>query len=62
MDLISQGLSSAKGLNLYRQGIQCVDNMLDSETRNFLTWGVAQEKFKLSLNEMGDWEVLINNL
>ena len=60
LDLINHGFTYAKGLNLYCKGIQCVDDVWDSETRDFLTWGTVQEKSKLTLTEMEDWALLIN--
>lgn len=59
LDLINQGFTSCKGLNLYRKGIQFVDDVWDSETRDFLTWGAA---FELTLTKMGDWDLFINKL
>lgn len=37
VELINKEYTYAKGLDLYYKGIQCVDDVWDSETRNFST-------------------------
>jgi len=39
----------SKGLNLYRKGILCVDNIWDNEQQNVMTWDRAQENLTLRL-------------
>lgn len=56
VDLLNKGFTDSKGLYLYRKGIQCVDDIWDSNSRNFITWDSAQEKFKLLPMEEGDWK------
>ena len=58
IELINNGVEYAKGLELYRKGIRCVDDMWDSEQRNFITWDVAKNKFGLTTTDMGDWNML----
>ena len=41
LDLINQGFTYSKGLTLYCKGIQCVDDVWDSENRDFLMWDKA---------------------
>ena len=60
LDIINHGFTYFKDLTLYRKGIQRVDDVWDSECRDFLT--KAQEKFKLAPADLGDWIMLINKL
>ena len=57
IELINNGIEYAKGLELYRKGIRCVDDMWDSEQRDFITWEVAKNKFGLTTTDMGDWNM-----
>lgn len=45
---------------LNRKGIQCVDDIWDSEQQNFFTRERTQEKSNLTPTEVGDWEELMN--
>jgi hypothetical protein len=54
LDLIKLGFTYSKGLIMYRKGIQCVDDVWDSERRDYLTWDKVQEKFKLTPAKLGD--------
>ena len=42
LKLIDNGFTYAKADKLYHKGIQCVDNIWDSEHRTFLSWNEAQ--------------------
>lgn len=39
VELLNKGFTNAKGLNLYQNGVQCIDDIWDGEQQNFLTWG-----------------------
>lgn len=58
VELINKGFTYEKGRNLYRKGIQCVDDFWDTEQSDFLNWDKAQEKFNLTPTEAGDWTKL----
>lgn len=62
VELINKGFTYAKGIDLYRNGIQCVDDVWDIESRKFLTWDKAQEKFNLTPTEAGDWAILTDKI
>ena len=62
VELIKNGFPYTRGLELYRKGIQCVDDVWDSEQRNFLSWERAKEEFKLTDGDNGDWTTLTNKL
>jgi hypothetical protein len=62
VELLKRGFTYAKGLHLYRKGIQCVDDVWDSTQQDFLTWERAQEKFGLMDTESGDWEEMTEKL
>lgn len=53
VELINNGFTSAKNLDLYHKQIQCVD-VLDSKQQNFLMWNRAQEKLNLAPTKAGD--------
>ena len=55
VELLKQGFSLEKGLQLYRKGVKNVDDIWDGEHRNFLTVEKTKEKFKLSNTEVEDW-------
>lgn len=48
MELIVNGFTYVGALELYRNGIQCVDDIRDNEHRTFLSWDEAQIKFILT--------------
>lgn len=58
MELIDKGFNYEKGHTLYCKGIQCMDDIWDSEHRDFLTWDIAQEEFSLTPMEVGYWTKL----
>lgn len=58
----NQGFSYAKGLNMYHKGIQCMDDVWDSENRDFLTRNKVQETFKFTPTKLEDWAMLISKL
>lgn len=47
---------------LYGKGIQCVDDVGDNEQGNFITWEDAQDKFKLTNSDFGDWAMLTDKI
>ena len=59
--LLNKNFTYAKGLQLYSKGIQCVDDLSNSDSRNFIIWDGIQEKFKLLPTEEGDWRELMDN-
>lgn len=61
VELLNKGFTYSKDLHLYHKGIQCVDNIWDSNSRFFFTWESVQEKFKLSPMEEGDWKEVTDN-
>lgn len=54
VELIGNGFTYSKSLELYRKGIHCVDDVWDSEQQNFLTWDRAKEEFNLTDGDIGD--------
>ena len=62
VQLINNGFTYARGLELFRKGIQCVDDAWDSEQGDFLTWDSAQRKFNLTPEEEGDWTTITRKL
>jgi hypothetical protein len=48
LELIDNGVTYARAHELYRKGIQCVDDIWDSEHRTFLSCNEAHFKFKLT--------------
>ena len=58
LELIDNGFSYFKTHNLYRKGIQYVDDTWDSEHQTFLSWDKAHEKFNLTSIETGDCTIL----
>ena len=62
VELINNGFEYARGLELYRKGIKCVDDTWDSEQRNFITWEEAKNKFGLTITDEGDWVMLTDKI
>ena len=62
VEMLKKGCTYDKGLQFYRRGLRCVDDIWDSTEQNFLSWGVAKRKFKLTNIEATDWEVLTNTI
>ena len=62
VELLKEGCSYSRGLELYRKGIRRVDDVWDSNRKDFLPWEVAQHKFKLIAGESQDWEDITNKL
>ena len=48
MELLKEGFSYSRGLELYRKGIRRIDDVWNSNRKDFLTWEVAQHKFNLT--------------
>ena len=57
---INNGFTYDQGLELYRKGIQYVDDMWNNVQRNFQTWENAQSKFNLTQTEFGEWTLITN--
>lgn len=49
-------------MELYRKGIQCVDDVWDSEQRNFLNWDRVKQKFSLTATYEEDWTMLVDKI
>ena len=62
VEMLKKGCTYDKGLQFYRRGLRCVDDIWDSTEQNFLSWEVAKRKFKLTNIEATDWEVLTNTI
>ena len=62
VELINNGFEYARGLELYRKGIKCIDDTWDSEQRNFITWEEAKDKFGLTTTDEGDWVMLTDKI
>ena len=60
--MLKKGFTYDQGLQLYRKGVRCVDDIWDSMEQIFLPWEDAQRKFKLTNEETNDWETLINTV
>ena len=52
----------ARAHELQHKGIQCIDNIRDSESRTFLLWDEAHEKFSLTAKDSNDWIFLTPNI
>ena len=48
IQFINNGFTYASAHGLHHKGIQCVDDIWDSEYRTFLSWDDAHDKFKLT--------------
>ena len=62
VEMLKKGFTYDKGLQLYRRGLRCVDDIWDTTEQNFLSWEEAKRKFKLTNVEATDWEVLTNTI
>lgn len=62
LELINNGFAYAKAHDLYCRGIQCVDDIWDTENCTFIVWDEAQVKFKLTYVENEDWVALTSKL
>ena len=62
VQLINNGFTYARRLDLFRKKIRCVDDVWDSEQRVFLSWNSAQRKFNLTLVEEDDWTIITGKL
>ena len=62
VDLLNNGFECAKGLEFYRNGIKCVDDIWDNVQRNFLTWEEAKYKYGLIATDEGDWKMLTDKI
>ena len=51
MELVKKEFFYSRGLELYRKGIKRIDDVWDSNRKDFLTWEVAQHKFNLTAGE-----------
>lgn len=54
VELIGNGFTYSKGLELYCKGIHCVNDVWDSEQQIFLTWDRTKEEFNLTDGDIGD--------
>ena len=55
MELLKHNFTYAKGLHLYRKGIQCVNDIWDNNSQDFITWERARKKFNLEPMKERDW-------
>lgn len=62
MHLINKGFNYEKCCTLYCKGNKCIDDIWDSELRDFLTWNKAREKFNLTPMEIRDWTELAGKI
>jgi hypothetical protein len=62
MELLKKGFTYPRGLELYRKGIRCVEDVWDSNKKNFYSWEEAQGKFNLMPTDARDWGGIINKL
>ena len=47
VDLLKKGFTYLEGLEWHRKGIQVVDDIWDSGSKDFITWGDGQARFNL---------------
>ena len=62
VELLKDVFSYSRGLELYRKGIRRIDNVWDSNCKDFLTWEVAQHKFNLTAGESQELGEITNKL
>ena len=56
------GVFLFKRIELYRKGIRRIDDVWDSNRKDFITWEAAQHKFNLTTGESQEWANLTNTI
>ena len=62
VELLKEDFSYSQGLELYRKGIRRIDDVWDSNHKDFLTWEVTHRIFNLTAGERQEWEDIKNKL